>query len=500
MGDFKQVVRGKRLLGVLARTAMTMGITAYIKKDRLISHKDRFLKMLRRLEIDRAVFFGILARIWGVLAGPITALLIVLNFTPEYQGYYYTFGSLLALQVFVELGLGTVIIQFSSHEWSKLKLNNQGVTEGDKEALSRLSSLLNITWRWYLVGGAVIAFGLGLGGYFFFLNSQTPQINWVLPWFSLCFLTGVSISLAPLWALLEGCNQVQSVYTYRFFQGITTSLFIWVSIISGAKLWSASISTAAALLYALLFLKHKYWNFIKGLLFAGSLDARIDWRKEIFPMQWRIALSWISGYLSFSLFTPVIFHYHGPVIAGQLGITWGLINIVGAISSAWANPKVPRFGMLIAKKQYRELNNFFWRITKIVTGVALAGAVMVWLAIYILNWIKHPLAARFLPLLPTGIFLIAQIILIIPGQLSVYLRAHKKEPLVYLSLVSGLAIGLSTLILGKYYSVIGMATGYLLINLFLVVPVVTIIWYRCRKEWHGDIEAISVNNEMRPVL
>jgi hypothetical protein len=34
------------------------------------------------------------------------------------QGFYYTFGSVLALQVFVKLGLVTVIVQMASHEWN----------------------------------------------------------------------------------------------------------------------------------------------------------------------------------------------------------------------------------------------------------------------------------------------------------------------------------------------------------------------------------------------
>lgn len=66
--------------------------------------------------MDRAVFYGFLTRIWGIAAAPVTALLIAGKFTPQIQGYYYTFTNLLSLQIFVELGLGTVIIQFASHE------------------------------------------------------------------------------------------------------------------------------------------------------------------------------------------------------------------------------------------------------------------------------------------------------------------------------------------------------------------------------------------------
>ncbi len=52
---------------------------------------------LKRFEIDRAVFFGLLSRIWGLAAGGVTAILIAAYFSPEIQGYYYTFTTILAL-------------------------------------------------------------------------------------------------------------------------------------------------------------------------------------------------------------------------------------------------------------------------------------------------------------------------------------------------------------------------------------------------------------------
>lgn len=132
-------------------------------------------RLLRKAEVDRAVFFGLLLKVWGIAVSPVSALLIAFKFTPELQGYYYTFGSLLALQGFIELGLGGVIIYFVSHEWSKLGIDKAGYIVGDREALSRLISLANLTLKWYLIGGLIIIFGLGIGGYIFF-HSQIVQV------------------------------------------------------------------------------------------------------------------------------------------------------------------------------------------------------------------------------------------------------------------------------------------------------------------------------------
>ncbi|MCX5712625.1 MAG: TIGR04372 family glycosyltransferase [Candidatus Omnitrophica bacterium] len=452
-----------------------MDISVYRMRSSIISLKYKIRGLLHMFEVDRAVFFGILAKIWSTASGPLTALLVIIKFTPEYQGYYYTFGSLLALQVFVELGLGTVIIQFASHEWSRLKMDDSGSIVGDDKALSRLASLASITFKWYIVGGAIIAIGLGLGGYIFFLQSHNnANVNWSLPWLSICFFTGISICLIPIWSLLEGCNQVSTVYTYRFFQGIIASMAIWIAIISGAKLWSASIFVAATTLCTILFLKYKYWNFIKSLLVAKSPGSCINWRKEVLPMQWRIAVSWISGYFVFSFFTPVIFRYHGPVIAGQFGMTWSAILMVSAISGAWLPPKVPMFGMLIAEKKYTELDSIFGRLTKIFVVITVLSAAAVWGMVYALNKLKHPFAARLLPVLPMTLFLIAQIVMMLSAPFSIYLRAHKKEPILFVSIFYALFSALITFILGKYYSVTAIGFGCLALNA-IVVPIIILI-------------------------
>lgn len=441
-------------------------------------------RLLRRAEVDRAVIFGLLTKIWSVVIGFLTLLLIANKFTPQLQGYYYTFSNLIGLQVFIELGLSAVIIPFASHEWSKLVLDKSGHIAGDSQALSRLVSLARFTVTWYLVGSLIVIFGLGVGGYIFFSQTQGYHIRWILPWLSLCLFTGITLCLTPILSLLEGCNQVLNVYAFRFFAGLFSGLAICVAIIMGAKLWTQVIVSIVNLVCTIIFLRILYWKFLRALLFSNPQSSVIKWHSDILPMQWRIALSWISGYFVFSFFTPVLFKYHGPVIAGQMGMTWTFIGVLGLVSSSWLYPKVPRFGMLIARKDYKELDRLFWRITKIVTAITIMTAALIWLLVYIVNKLHHPIAERFLSPLPTACLLLAQVLIAISLPFSSYLRAHKKEPLLFLSVLSGILTAISTLVLGKYFSATGMAIGFLLLNLILI-PFVGIIWYRCKVSWHN---------------
>ena len=444
----------------------------------------RLRDALRKIDVDRPVFWGLLLKIWSVAAGPIALFLIAKLFSPVLQGYYYTFSTLLALQVFVELGLGTVLVQFASHEWSLLRLSEGGQLCGDETALSRLTSLAQLAIKWYLVGAFVVVVAVGGGGYIFFTHSAAHDIAWRAPWFALSLLTGASVCLVPVWSLLEGCNQVARLYKFRLFQGVCTSLSLWIAIVVGLKLWVPVIASITTLTAGIVFILWRYPVFFKQLLLHKPAGDLIKWRKDILPMQWKIAMSWVCGYFLSSLFTPVLFHFHGPIIAGQFGMTWSIVGAVGGISTAWLAPKAPQFGMLIARRDFEELNRLFWRATKVFSSVVLALSLCCWVIVYALNVFYPAFAHRLLPPFTVGLLLTAQALAALSFPFSVYLRAHKNEPLLILSVVAGVLAAVSTIFLGRYYAATGIAYGYLLVNA-ITIPFVFLIWSRCRKAWHA---------------
>jgi len=127
------------------------------------------------LGIDRAVFFTLLGRGWNVGAGLLTIVVIAHFLSPELQGYYYTFNSLIALQIFAELGLNFAIIQFASHEMAQLSWQPDGTVSGQPEAKRRLQSLLHFAFSWFGVAALLmIAILLPAGLYFLMQIKQMP--------------------------------------------------------------------------------------------------------------------------------------------------------------------------------------------------------------------------------------------------------------------------------------------------------------------------------------
>ena len=203
-------------------------------------------------------------------------------------------------------------------------------------------------------------------------------------------------------------------------------------------------------------------------------------------MQWRLALGGSMGYFMVSIYTPVMFHYHGPIVAGQMGMTWQLVAALGSLAMAWVATKVPRFGILIAQKNYAELDRFFFRTSSISMGVISLGAVLLWLLVYGLNYFEHPLAQRLLSPFPFGLFIAGTVLGQIIQCQTAYLRAHKKEPFLIYALVYGFSNGILVWFLGSRFGAIGASAGYLLGMSLVAVPMASYIWIKCRKKWHAD--------------
>ena len=445
---------------------------------------ERIAKIFNWLDIDRAIAYAVLAKAWLLFSGPITLYLISLSLTPETQGYYYTFLSLVALQVFIELGFYVVITQFASHEWAHLSFDETGFIVGDPASLSRLISLGRLVFKWYAVASIVFIVVVGAIGYFFLSGKPDINISWKTTWFIFIFLSGFQLWILPFLSLLEGCGQVANIYKFRLIQAVISACVMWTILFLDGGLWIAVASVGSGLFVNITFFLFKYRNFFKTL-FIVSPTNEIIWKTEIWPMQWRLAIGGIVGYFTFSAYIPIMFHFHGPVVAGKMGMTWQVVGVMGPLAMAWISTKVPLWGMLIAQKKYSELDQSFYRASSISLAVITLGALVIWLIVYGLNYIQHPISERMLSPLATAVFLLGFIALQVLQCLSSYLRAHKKEPFLPISIGSGLTTGLLVWVLGSKFGPIGAGASFLLVLIF-TIPFGLRLWHRCRYEWHRE--------------
>jgi len=448
------------------------------------------VRLLQRMGIDRAVGFTVLGRGWAAASGLVTLLLLTHYLSPVQQGYYFTFGSVLALSVFLEMGLSLLLLQFASHERAHLEWTEGGILTGDSRAKGRLASLLQLSAKYYAVVGVIVAFTvLPLGGLFFFLHGS-PGVHWLAPWIWVSLVSAITITLMPVLSVLEGCGLIAQIARLQLWQNIIGSLLLWLTLTFHWGLYAAPITNTVTLLCQILWIGMTKRAWLLDLLKFPAGEDRIDWKGEIWPLQWKIALSCVSGYFIFQLFNPILFATHGAAAAGQMGLSLAVMGTVSAISIAWIATKAATFGSLIARKDFAALDQLFfpclwqsWALAAILSAVVWgigAGAYAANLTI----------STRFLAPLPLGLLALVTVVSHGVFALAVYLRAHKQEPFLFLALASASLVALSSLLLSKPYGATGMMASYLVIT-SLGLSLGVHVFRQCRAQWHKPEMTLS---------
>jgi len=444
-------------------------------------------RFLNRLEVDRAVFYAIAQRGWQFLAGPITLILIARNFTPEVQGFYYTFWGVIALQAFFELAIPQTVITTASHQWRTLSLDRKNAIQGDADSLSRLSHLTRISLAIFSASGTTFFLGVGIFGLWFFSGEPaSDEIAWRGPWVSLMVLSGLTFITTPLFAVLEGCNRVAHVYQLQLLRSIFGNAVVWIAIPLGFGLWIPALSTLVRLICELVFLWVLYRHFFGSML--GKLSgARIDWWREVWPFQYRILLKGLLSYFNSDMMGPVIFHYHGAVSAGQLGMTWQIIGALRAACSSWVRARYAQMGILVAGGEYRELDRVFYRVATIGFAMMSLAGFLFWVSLVGLEWIGSKYGLRLLAPTPTAILLIGLQASLAVEFLWTYIHSHRVSPHLVLTFVGGTISCLLIWWWGARFELMGVAVAYFVAQGCVYLPLSVWVWttFRQRRGQQG---------------
>ena len=436
-------------------------------------------RLLNRLEIGQAVFFGVLLRLWQLLAGFVTLFMISQFFPKPVQGMYFAFASVVAIQTFFELGFGILIINQCSHEWAQLRLQPDGTIGGDPDAHSRLVSFGRLIFRWYGIASLLFVLTTTTFGSAFLAANADADMNWAAPWIGVAIMSGLLLWALPFNAFLEGCNQVAEVNRFRLVQAMTANISVWLVMGCGGGLWAAAAASAARVVCDLVFLLVWYRRFFESF-WRPPVAAVVSWARDIWPLQWKLAVGAVFGYFGYFLFVPVILNYQGLAAAGQMGATWTVVTAIQAAALGWVQTRAPLFGMLVSQGDRSELDRVFFRVTSLGIAAYLLAASTFWSLLWLINEWQFEIADRLLGTTASAAFLAAALVQIITSSFAFYVRAHKQEPFLWVGVISNVAIGLSVWQLGARLGPLGAGLGLLGCNLLITLPTHLVLWKICR--------------------
>jgi hypothetical protein len=281
--------------------------------------------------------------------------------------------------------------------------------------------------------------------------------------------TAANLWLSPGLAVMEGCGKVGQVARLRLVQSITGYTLFWAALLLGAGLWAATVLPLVSAVCT------GYWLQVHGNVLrwlgrrAVDPQHRLLWRTDVFPLQWRIALSWAGGYLIFNLFTPTVFGHYGAAEAGRLGMALTIFSAISTIGMSWVNAKAPAFTMHIARGERAQLNalfkGLFIRSTLAVVLASVGFVAVVWY----LSKLGLPQVNRIAAPSVLAVLAVVTIANTMVFAMAVYMRAHRQEPMLANTLTSAVLIT-GAVLWGINISVLAMMMMYMLICLMVGLP------------------------------
>ena len=447
-----------------------------------------FTELLRRAGVNRPVFYSMLTRGTQGAAALLTILLVARILDRPTQGYYFTILSFIAFIQLAEFGLTYAVMQSASHEAPES--TPPGAPNPDPGVRRRLAALLRGATRFNattIVLATLLTAVVGTQ----MLSTDAAAVSataaWTLPWIAALAAVAASQLVNPRASLLEGAGFVSEVWLLRLTQELVAAAVLWTALFAGWGLWVIALSFAARAGVGFGWLGSGWRRrYFKTLSEAGAA-TRPDgyWWSEVWPFQWRIGVSALSGYLIFQFFTPLMFVIKGPTAAGQFGMTLALTNGLLMVTTAWLSSQAPLFGRLIATRSFDQLDRAFVRslrssfLVVLVTGAAISVGVLM------LNRLQLPLAERLLPPGPFVLFIAATVTNHVIFAMAIYLRAHRREPLMLSSVIGAIVMPLAVAYVAYHAGIAAIAATYLALTV-LGLGITALIFASRARAWHVD--------------
>jgi hypothetical protein len=405
-----------------------------------------------------------------MIAGGATLLLIPYWLSQEQQGYYFAFSSIVAMQLIFELGLSQVILHRLGTAYTRSNLSASCIDLEAKRCYE-VGAIVQFFKKWYLYAAScffLLACTIGLIFLSFFSRAAT---DYRLLLCALLACVSVVLYQSVYLGMLETCGEMHRVAKLRLMQSGIAHCILWIGAFVFPNLWWMIMPALISALTTGLWLTREKVraNSTLSALLTKSYQSPIVWLRDIWPFQWRIALSWFSGYLITQLFVPVTFAIYGAVQAGQLGITLALYSAVFAIAYSLIAAKAPLIVQLIARNEHSKAFSVFTRQLNYTLALGVLGCLSLLVSQYFLNSFAHPYAERISGYQIFFALTASTLSSCITSSCATFLRAYGEEPMLAPSVVQA-AMSLAMLSQAQFFSIQHLLMLHSSICCFIILP------------------------------
>lgn len=420
-----------------------------------------------------------------LIRGPVVMLLIPMFLTELEQGYWYTIGSLSALSTFADLGFGTLVGQFSAHEFSKLRFDKNLRYEGEKNDIERIASLYKYVLKWALCV-CLIAYPIIMGAGIAVLNSHGDMETWIAPWIIYMLAGGLSFIVRISLSFFEGCNLISKIQTNYAISAIALTGVTIGMLVGKCGLYALAIPAVISFIinFVLMFIvfRHAIMQLLKTKVVHNH-----HWGRNFLSLIWKYAISWASGYFIFQIYTPLAYMVYDPIMAGKVGITMTLIQACFTIANTFNAMFVPKVNISVANREWGKAEGLCKKGLLLSMPLYVLGATIIMLGLG-LGQGKIALFDRFLPASIAVVLIVAWFLQIPINTIATYGRAHKQEPFLIMSVVGSLFTLGSTVLFMYLLPINYIFAGFALSNIVSTV-IFIFMYYKQKDKWHQKLIA-----------
>ena len=445
-------------------------------------------RWLRSFSGDAGVRATVLSRAIALGGAPVTLYLAATRLAPNDQGWYFVAINIVAFAQLCELGLGTIIVQFASHEWPRLRWGRTGGLDGDPSARDAIAALLVTATRWF--GGAALALFLvaGLGGVLVFGgNLSGSRLGFAVLWLGFVAVTALYLVLIPFVCTAEGCGDLVAVQRMRSAQAAGTLLALWTGILAAGPLAAAWLAATVQVLIAAAWLFRRHRGLLRAprslpaLLLEGVKGLAARYRVE----QARSARLWIALWVTPQLLAPVLLRMRGGDEAGRLGVTLAVATAPLTLAMAWLHGRYPSFGALVSAGKTREFDALARRAAAEAASVFVAVCVLGTGIVLLLPRVLPAFAMRFLPPASLLALMAGNLGALLLQAMAGWLRAFRDEQIAAPIVSGAVIVVIASAVAGTVAGANVMATVFAAATLLAAVPIAGLHFVRVRRERLG---------------
>jgi hypothetical protein len=173
-------------------------------------------------------------------------------------------------------------------------------------------------------------------------------------------------------------------------------------------------------------------------IFRPAGSQQVSWGNENWGFQWRIAGTWMSRYFLESGIAPLALHLNGPIVAGQVGMTFQMVRMIGGIANNWTVVRIPAWGAMAARGMWVELNSAWALAARRNVTFCVSGLALFLCSLFYLPLVSPDFSARFLPFGASGGLVVGWMLYSLWLVSAHYTRALRMEPYVFMHVLVGL--------------------------------------------------------------